>query len=125
MTQAEGMMSLCREHYKTDTDVTCRYVILLNNALSHSIDLRLEALLKQLDDIHDREVSELKKKLDIYNREEMKALAKKHKEKNELSRQVFMCLSQCFISVERFSIRHIEHYDANGNDTSEFDFMIN
>ena len=103
MTQAEGMMSLCREHYKTDTDVTCRYVILLNNALAHAIDLRQEALLNQLDDIHDREVSELKKKLDIYNREEMKALAKKHKEKNELSRQVLMRLSQSFMSTDIFS----------------------
>ena len=88
MSQAEEMMALCREHYKTESDVAGHYVLLLNNALCHAIDVRQEALLKQLDDIHDREVTELRKKLDTYNHDEMKALAKKHKEKNELSRHV-------------------------------------
>ncbi|KAK2155136.1 hypothetical protein NP493_2104g00001 [Ridgeia piscesae] len=86
VSQAEEMMALCREHYKTESDVAGHYVLLLNNALCHAIDVRQEALLKQLDDIHDREVTELRKKLDTYNHDEMKALAKKHKEKNELSR---------------------------------------
>ena len=39
-----------------------------------------------LDSIHDKEVTDLKKKLDAQNREEMKSLAKKHKDKNELQR---------------------------------------
>ena len=41
---------------------------------------------KKLDEIHDKEVNDLKKKLDAQNREEMKALAKKHRDKNELAR---------------------------------------
>ena len=46
----------------------------------------MTAQMKRLDDIHDKEVTELKKKLDGQNREEMKALAKKHKDKSELDR---------------------------------------
>ena len=88
------MMALCKEHYKTESDMASHYVLLLNSALSNAINLRQEALLKQLDDIHDHEVSDLRKKLDTYNHDEMKALAKKHKEKNELSRHVF---SQSFL----------------------------
>ncbi len=42
--------------------------------------------MKKLDDIHDKEVGELKKKLDSQNRDEMKQLAKKHRDKNELAR---------------------------------------
>ena len=42
--------------------------------------------LKRLDDLHDKEVAELKKKLDGLSREEMKSLAKRHKDKSELSR---------------------------------------
>ena len=41
---------------------------------------------KQISDIHDCDIEELKKKLDIYNKDERRSLAKKHKEKNELSR---------------------------------------
>lgn len=40
----------------------------------------------RLDEIHDREVQELKKKLDAQNREEMKTLTKNHKDKSELDR---------------------------------------
>ena len=50
------------------------------------VNVSLESQLKCLDEIHDKEVGELKKKLDLQNREEMKLLAKKHKDKNELAR---------------------------------------
>ena len=48
--------------------------------------------MKRLDEIHDKEVAELKKKLDAHNREEMKVLAKKHKDKSELDRLVSKCI---------------------------------
>lgn len=45
-----------------------------------------ELLFSRLDEIHNREVAELTKKLDAQNRDEMKTLAKNHKDKSELDR---------------------------------------
>lgn len=43
---------------------------------------------KALEEIHDKEVTELKKRMDYQSREHMKVLGKKHKDKQELLRSV-------------------------------------
>ncbi|GFX64229.1 phosphoinositide phospholipase C [Trichonephila clavipes] len=42
--------------------------------------------MEHLKSLHDREVAELMKRLEAQNKEEMKDLSKKHKDKNELAR---------------------------------------
>lgn len=44
---------------------------------------------RALDEIHDREVGELKKKMDSESRDYMKYLGKKHKDRQELSRSFY------------------------------------
>ena len=46
--------------------------------------------LDRLDELHDRDVLDLKKKLDAQNRDEMKSLTKKSKDKSELDRYIIM-----------------------------------
>ena len=80
------MVDLCRAQYKAELDVNMKYHPLIYDTLDGLTSNSLEQQMKVLDSIHDKEVTELKKKLDAQNREEMKTLAKKHKDKNELAR---------------------------------------
>jgi len=45
-----------------------------------------DTCLARLNRTHDTEVAELKKKLDSHNWDEMKALARRHRDKSELAR---------------------------------------
>jgi len=85
-SQIDGMLELCRNQNKAELDLHLKYhpqlFDLLDQLVSGSQDLQL----KKLDEIHEKEVADLKKKLDAQNREEMKLLAKKHKDKSELAR---------------------------------------
>ena len=80
------MIVMCREQYQQELDVKLRYVLQLYGMLQQLHAASRSQQLHRLDDIHNKEVNELKKKLELQTREEMKNLAKKHKEKNELAR---------------------------------------
>jgi hypothetical protein len=84
--QAAKMVQLCKEQYQSELDLHLKYHPLLYDTLETIISTSYTNQLSRLDEVHDKEVGELKKKLDIQNREEMKVLAKKHKDKNELAR---------------------------------------
>ena len=97
--QTSKLASLCKEQYQAQLDLQLKYHPLLYDTLDTLVMNAYTSQLHKLDDLHDKEVLELKKKLDAQNREEMKALAKKHKEKNELARWVvYLWLSNitCF-----------------------------
>ena len=83
-----ALLSLLRAQYAAELELYQR----LHPQLYDSLDLlavhSMAAQMKRLDDIHDKEVMDLKKKLDGQNRDEMKVLAKKHKDKSELDRYV-------------------------------------
>ena len=84
--QTEDYIALCKEQYKLELDIHLKYHQFLYDTLNTQTMAFHDSQMQELDDIHDHEVGELKKKLDGQSREEMKALAKKHKDKNELSR---------------------------------------
>lgn len=84
--QAAKMVQLCKDQYQIEYDLQVKYHPLLYDTLESTIAGCHNSQLNKLDELHDKEVLELKKKLDNQNREEMKALAKKHKDKNELAR---------------------------------------
>ena len=79
-------MDMCKAQYKSELDVNMKYHPQMYDVLDTLVNSNREAQMKTLDNIHDKEVTDLKKKLDAQNREEMKNLAKKHKDKNELAR---------------------------------------
>lgn len=79
-------MELCKAHAKAELDLHLKYHPMLYDTLESLANNSKETQLKVLDNIHEKEVTDLKKKLDTQNREEMKNLAKKHKDKNELAR---------------------------------------
>ena len=85
-SQTTKLVQLCKDQYQSDLDLQLKYHPLLYDTLESLITTSYNNQLQKLDDLHAKEVLELKKKLDAQNREEMKALAKKHKDKNELAR---------------------------------------
>ena len=82
------MLQLCRTKLQTELSVTLKYHPQLYDQLQSLMETSQVQQIKRLGDIHDREVVELKKKLDAQSRDEMKSLAKKHKDKFELQRCV-------------------------------------
>ena len=99
-----AMLELFREQCTTELDLMMRYHPQLYDLMEQLIDVSRDQQLKKLDEIHDKEVMELKKKLDGLSREEMKMLAKKHKDKSELSRYVNCCTTDlCDIDLCYYS----------------------
>ena len=78
--------SLCCSHYQADLDLELSHGPALRARLEQLLAAAKEARVARLNRVHDSEVGELKKKLDAQNWEEMKALAKRHRDKNELAR---------------------------------------
>ncbi|XP_022256644.1 1-phosphatidylinositol 4,5-bisphosphate phosphodiesterase classes I and II-like [Limulus polyphemus] len=56
------------------------------NAIEKAMNISQNSQLQYLQTLHDREVSELMKKLEAQTRDEIRNLGKQHKDKNELSR---------------------------------------
>ena len=84
------MYALCRTRLENELDLMLKYHLQLYDLLRTLMETNQEQQLKKLMDIHDKEVVELKKKLDVQSRDEMKQLAKKHKDKFELQRYVHL-----------------------------------
>ncbi|CAH1790865.1 unnamed protein product [Owenia fusiformis] len=82
----EVLKALYKDHFKQEMEVAIKYNNMKCDTLEKLIDENHEAQLEQLDAIHDREVVELKKRFDAQSKQDMKALAKKHKDKQELQR---------------------------------------
>ncbi|XP_055938969.1 1-phosphatidylinositol 4,5-bisphosphate phosphodiesterase classes I and II-like isoform X2 [Argiope bruennichi] len=82
----QTMLALSKEHLNAELEICSKYQEPLYSALSKVMQQSQAAQVQQLHSLHDREVSELMKRLDAQTKEEMKNLSKKHKDKNELSR---------------------------------------
>lgn len=83
---ARNMMKLCKQHYQLVLEVQNRHHGCIYDILQKLMEDNHSAHAKALEEIHDSEVTELKKKMDLQSREHMKILGKKHKDKQELSR---------------------------------------
>lgn len=82
------MLSLCQEQLRQELDLELSILPLQCVKLEQLLSVSREGHLAKLNKIYEKEVAELKKKVDSQNWEEMKALAKRHKDKNELARHV-------------------------------------
>ena len=83
---AEVMMAMSRNHFQAELEVYKRHHNAIYEALLEVMAANHNCHRKALEEIHDRDVVELKKAMDPQLREHMKQLAKKHKDKQELSR---------------------------------------
>ncbi|KAF8789783.1 1-phosphatidylinositol 4 like protein [Argiope bruennichi] len=83
---SQTLMSITRELYKAELEIYERYQEPLFSAMEKSLLASQAAQMEYLKSLHDREVAELMKRLEVQNKEEMKDLSKKHKDKNELAR---------------------------------------
>jgi hypothetical protein len=82
----EEHYSLCCSHYLAEMELELSHGPTLRARLEQLLAAAKDARIARLNRLHDSEVGELKKKLDAQNWEEMKALAKRHRDKNELAR---------------------------------------
>ncbi|UYV82929.1 PLCB2 [Cordylochernes scorpioides] len=82
----ESLVSLRKDLYRAEKELQEKYQEPLFTALEKAMKLSQEAQMDHLKSLHDREVSELMKRLETQNKEDMKNLSKKHKDKNELAR---------------------------------------
>ncbi|CAG5124299.1 unnamed protein product, partial [Candidula unifasciata] len=78
--------NICKEHYHMELELKTRHHDQIYDVLHKLMEANHAAHAKALDEIHEKEVIELKKKMDYQSREYMKILGKKHKDKQELSR---------------------------------------
>lgn len=83
---SQTMLTLTKEHLHSEMEIYSKYQEPLYSALDKVMQLSQSAQIDKLQSLHDREVSELMKRLDTQTKEEMRNLSKKHKDKNELSR---------------------------------------
>ncbi|XP_015930069.1 1-phosphatidylinositol 4,5-bisphosphate phosphodiesterase classes I and II isoform X2 [Parasteatoda tepidariorum] len=83
---SQNMLALTKEHLYSEMEIHCKYQEPLYTAMNKVLQLSQSSQVQLLHSLHDREVSELMKRLDAQTKEEMKNLSKKHKDKNELSR---------------------------------------
>lgn len=80
------MLALCQEQLRLELDAELSAVPLQRAKLEQLVSASRENHLARLSKIYEKEVAELKKRIDSQNWEEMKTLAKRHKDKNELAR---------------------------------------
>lgn len=85
-------VALTRDQYQAEMDLFLQHHEPVYEALAAVMASNHECHQKALDEVHARDVVELQKAMDPQFREQMKMLAKKHKDKQELSRS-------CSVSV--------------------------
>lgn len=81
-----AMMNITKEQYRAEMDIHSKYMETLFGAMEKAMQASQAAQMQQLQGLHDREVTELMKRLEAQTKEEMRNLNKKHKDKNELDR---------------------------------------
>lgn len=82
------MLALCQEQLRLELDTELSAVPLQCAKLEQLVSMSRENHLAKLSKVYEKEVAELKKRIDSQNWEEMKTLAKRHRDKNELARCV-------------------------------------
>ncbi|KAL8603606.1 hypothetical protein ACOMHN_005548 [Nucella lapillus] len=83
---ADVLMAANRDHFQAEMDVHKRHHTSLFDTLFEAMAANHNAHRKKLEEFHAQDVGDLKKAMDSQVRERMKELARKHKDKQELSR---------------------------------------
>lgn len=82
----QTMLAINKEQFRIEMELNKKYNDTMYTAIDKAMQISQKAQLDYLKGLHDREVGELMKRLEIQTKEEMKTLSKKHTDKNELSR---------------------------------------
>lgn len=85
-SQAEVFVAMCKDHFKAELDVHIRHHEPIYDSLKLLLEVNHREHKKNLNTIHDIEVDELKKEMETKSKANMKDLAKKYKDKQELAR---------------------------------------
>ncbi|XP_022247290.1 1-phosphatidylinositol 4,5-bisphosphate phosphodiesterase classes I and II-like, partial [Limulus polyphemus] len=85
-TFSHNFLSLIKDQFRAEMDLQKKYHEPLYLAIEKATQLSQAEQLQMLQNLHDREVSDLMKRLETQNREEIRNLGKSHKDKNELAR---------------------------------------
>ena len=84
----DEIIQLRKEQYRIEYDLQCVHQMAQSRLLERLADEHRDTQLTKLVKIYESEVRELKRNLEMLNLEEMKSLAKKHADRNELNRYV-------------------------------------
>jgi len=106
----DELASLCCEQYRVELDVQLTHGPALRCRLEQLLAAARDTCQARLTRGHDAEVTELKKKLDAQNWEEMKALARRHRDKSELARYRLKPDDDIgVVTVTRFFVKRTRH----------------
>lgn len=84
----EEALSLFQQLHRSELDLWLTFQLQLSTLLYQMVAAERDCQLGQLEKVHSQNVAKQKKKQELQNWEEMKVLAKKHKDKSELARSV-------------------------------------
>ncbi|XP_067142019.1 1-phosphatidylinositol 4,5-bisphosphate phosphodiesterase classes I and II-like isoform X3 [Centruroides vittatus] len=82
----QNVLSLKKELYKAELELQEKYHEPLYSAIEKAMQLSQAAQFEQLQNLHDKVVNDLKKRMENQTKEQMLTLSRKHKDKNELAR---------------------------------------
>ncbi|XP_064623811.1 1-phosphatidylinositol 4,5-bisphosphate phosphodiesterase beta-1-like isoform X2 [Lineus longissimus] len=84
--QTETFVAMQMDQYKGEIDLYGKYHDSLYDILDQVMKENFAQQHKKLEETHDKEVADLRKRQDAQSREDMKGLSRKHKDKSELAR---------------------------------------
>ena len=79
-------MSLCHQHYHDELQLQLCHEASLCVMLERLAASHRDHMMTSLDNIHQRQVQQLKRQMDVGNKDEMKMLALTYSDKHELAR---------------------------------------
>lgn len=86
----EEALCLFQQLHRSELDLWLTYQMQLSTRLYQMVAAERDSQLAQLEKVHNQNVAKQKKKQELQNWDEMKALAKKHKDKSELARSALL-----------------------------------
>ena len=105
-------MSLCRQHYHDELQLQLCHEASLCVMLERLAASHRDHMMTSLDGIHHRQEQQLKREMDVGNKDELKMLAVKYTDKQELARyhlQTFSASSPRLCLVLRYASSHALH----------------
>lgn len=85
-SNAEVFVEMCKSHFQAELDVYIRHNTPIYETLRVVMDQNHKEHINKLQLIHDQEVKDLTKRMEAESKEQMRQLAKKHKDKQAISR---------------------------------------
>jgi len=85
-------MSLCCQHYREELEMQLSHQSSLCVTLERLAATHRDRLVLNLDNIHDKQVQQLRRQMDTGNKDEMKLLSAMYSDKHELARYPYTLL---------------------------------